>query len=237
MSPRTLRRLHRRLGLAFCLSTLLASSSGLIHNVMTWTQKPPPKALPGGPSFAAAEVKVSLTDALKAVPEAAAGAAGVNLRKIGGEPTYVIWPKDSRTPVYVSAVTGKQEPDRDEVFAGEIAARFLGGKPAEKTDYLTEFDSEYIAIFRILPVYRFETGDEAGTRVYVSTMTESVTRLTDNSRQMEANIFSNLHKLAFIPNKKARDIVLTSSMAGVFVMSLAGIALFTVTRPGKETAS
>jgi hypothetical protein len=232
MTPRTLRRLHRWLGLAFSISALLASSSGVIHNVMTWTQEPPPKALPTSPAFAPADVKISLAEAIRAVPAASTnGAKAVNLRVIGGEPTYVVWPLGARAPAYVSAVTGLPDPGRDEVFAAEIATRQLGGKAVRKTAYLAAFDAEYIAIFRILPVYRFDTDDPAGTRVYVSTMTESVTRLTDDSRQLEADIFSRLHKLSFIPDKTVRDLVLTATTGGIFLVSVAGIALFFVTRP------
>jgi uncharacterized iron-regulated membrane protein len=232
MNPRTLRQLHRWLGLIFSVSALLASSSGVIHNVMTWTQEPPPRALPNSPVIDAATVKIALADAIRAVPDAAAqGTKAVNLRVIAGEPTYVIWPRESRSPSYVSAVTGRLEPDRDEAFAREIATRFLGGKPATKAGYLTAFDSEYIAIFRILPVYRFDTGDAQGTRVYVSTMTESVTRHTDDGRQVEARIFTNLHKLGFIPDKTVRDIVLTATTGGIFLVSVAGLWLFFATRP------
>jgi hypothetical protein len=82
-----------------------------------------------------------------------------------------------------------------------------------------------------------ETGDPAGRRVYVSTMTESVTRFTDEGRQWEANIFSNLHKLAFIPNKMLRDGTLVVGTAGIFVLSLSGVVLFFVTRPRVRSAN
>jgi len=179
------------------------------------------------------------------VPTASSGVRAVNLRMIAGEPTYVVWTREAKAPAYVSGTTGKVVADRDEVFAGEIATRFLGGTSVRKTAVLTAFDSEYLPIFRILPVYRMETGDAAGTRVYVSTMTESVTRFTDHRRQWEANVFSYLHKLSFIPNKALRDGVLVVGTAGIFLLSLAGVVLFFVTRPrarsiagpGKTTGS
>jgi len=231
MSTKTLRQLHRRLGLAFSLSALLASFSGVLHQVMTWTQDPPPKAIPSGPEVPVDSVRIPLAQAVQAVPTASSGVRAVNLRMIAGEPTYVVWTREAKAPAYVSGTTGKVVADRDEVFAGEIAMRFLGGASVRKTALLTTFDSEYLPIFRILPVYRMETGDAAGTRVYVSTMTESVTRFTDHRRQWEANVFSNLHKLSFIPNKALRDGVLVVGTAGIFLLSLAGVVLFFVTRP------
>jgi len=237
MSTKTLRQLHRWFGLAFSLSALLASFSGVLHQVMTWTQDPPPKAIPSGPEVPVDSVRIPLAQAVQAVPTASSGVRAVNLRMIAGEPTYVVWTREAKAPAYVSGTTGKVVADRDEVFAGEIATRFLGGASVRKTAVLTAFDSEYLPIFRILPVYRMETGDAAGTRVYVSTMTESVTRFTDHRRQWEANVFSYLHKLSFIPNKALRDGVLVVGTAGIFLLSLAGVVLFFVTRPRARSSS
>jgi hypothetical protein len=170
------------------------------------------------------------------LPPTTNGARAVNLRTIGGRPWYVARPVAPGTAQYVSADTGEVDPKRDAVFAAEIAARFLHVKPEEvrQTDFLTQFNREYINIFRILPVYRFDLGDRLKTRVYVSTMTESVTRHTDNYRQFEANMFGSLHKLNFIPNKTARDLVLTLTTFGIFCVSLAGIVLFFVTAPRRS---
>ena len=106
----------------------------------------------------------------------------------------------------------------------------------EKTDFLNAFNREYINIFRVLPVYRFDSVDGQGTRVYVSTTTGSVTRHTDNRRQFEANIFSNFHKLAFIPDKALRDWVLVGLTSATAIVALAGVALFFVTRPRRNRA-
>jgi hypothetical protein len=93
---------------------------------------------------------------------------------------------------------------------------------------------EYLNIFRILPVYRFDTKDKLQTRVYVSTTTGSVTRHTDRGRQFEATIFTMFHKLGFIPNKDIRDLVLTIMTLGTFLVSLLGIWLFFATRTKKS---
>ncbi|HSH95792.1 MAG TPA: hypothetical protein VK968_16730 [Roseimicrobium sp.] len=231
LSPSTLRKLHRWLGLSFSVSALMASSSGVLHNVMTWTQSPPPAPQPSEARIDPSQFSVPLSAAISSVPGATNGIKAVNLRSIGGKPWYLAYAAGSRTPHYIDATTGKIHPEQDERFAEEIARKHLGGMDVKKTAYLTSYDDEYIAIFRILPVYKFEPGDAKGTRVYVSTMTESVTRLTDNSRQREASIFSNLHKLQFIKSKPLRDGILTLTTFGIFSLSLAGIVLFFMTRP------
>jgi hypothetical protein len=83
-------------------------------------------------------------------------------------------------------------------------------------------------------VYRFDVDDGKGTRVYVSTMTGSVTRHTDDQRQLEANVFSNFHKLMFIKDKDLRDGLLTLMTLGIFLVAVLGIVLFFMTRPSTK---
>ena len=223
------RKAHRWLGLLFSLSILASAGSGILHNVMTNTQPPPPPALPLGGGLAAERIKISVTEAIARLPKKDAQA--VNLRAVHGEPWYQIFTSDANQPVYVSAVDGRIDPLEDERYAAQIASAFLGGAKVRKADYLTAFNNEYINIFRLLPVYRFDTDDGLNSRVYVSTTTGSVTRHTDDNRQLEANIFTNVHKLGFIPNKLVRDVILTVLTLGVFVAACLGIVLFFLTSP------
>lgn len=234
MSPKLIRKLHRWLGLVFSLSVLMASGSGVIHNVMTRTQAPPPQAKPSGGGMDVNAIKITVAEAVAKLPEASPEVQAVNLRGIGGQPWYQIYTKTSRAPQYVSAVDGKVDPSRDEAYAAEIARNFLAGAEVRKTDFLTAFNTEYLNIFRILPVYRFDTGDGLDTRVYVSTTTGSVTRHTDCQRQFEATIFTMFHKLGFIRDKDLRDLALTVLTFGTFLVACLGIALFLVTGPKKR---
>ncbi|MEQ1838782.1 MAG: hypothetical protein ABL994_00110 [Verrucomicrobiales bacterium] len=234
MNTRLVRKLHRWIGLIFSLSVLMASGSGVIHNVMTRTQAPPPSARPSGGGMEVNAITVSVAEAVAKLDTENPEVQAVNLRGIGGRPWYQIYTKSSPVPHYVSAVDGRLDPSQDEAYAAEIAKNFLGGKEISKTDFLTTFNSEYLNIFRILPVYRFDAGDELDTRVYVSTTTGSVTRHTDRKRQFEARIFTNFHKLGFIPNKDLRDLVLTVLTTGTFLVACLGIALFFATRPKKR---
>jgi hypothetical protein len=233
MSPKLIRKLHRWLGLAFSISVLMASGSGVLHNIMTRTQAPPPQAKPSGGGMDVNAIKVTVAEAVAKLgdkPEVQA----VNLRGIGGQPWYQIYVKDIKGPQYVSAVDGRVDPAQDEAYAAEIAKNFLAGAEVKKTDFLTAFNMEYLNIFRILPVYRFDAGDTLETRVYVSTTTGSVTRHTDRERQFEATIFTMFHKLGFIRDKDTRDLVLTVLTMGTFLVALLGIWLFFVTRPRKN---
>ncbi len=235
MSSRLIRKLHRWLGLLFSLSVLIASGSGVLHNVMTRTQAPPPSARPSGGGMDVQAIKLTVAEAVAKLSEPSPEVQAVNLRGIGGQPWYQIYTKGAKGPQYVSAIDGRNDPAQDEAYAAEIAKNFLAGAAVKKTDYLTAFNTEYINIFRILPVYRFDSGDALDTRVYVTTTTGSVTRHTDKQRQFEATIFSNFHKLGFIPNKDTRDLVLTVLTFGTFLVALLGIALFFATMPKKRS--
>ncbi|MBK8036168.1 MAG: PepSY domain-containing protein [Verrucomicrobiaceae bacterium] len=232
MSPRLIRKLHRWLGLLFSISVLMASGSGVLHNIMTRTQAPPPQAKPSGGGMDVNAIQISVADAVAKLG-GNAEAQAVNLRGIGGQPWYQIYIKDAKGPQYVSAIDGRVDPAQDEAYAAEIAKNFLAGAEVKKTDFLTAFNMEYLNIFRVLPVYRFDVNDSLDTRVYVSTTTGSVTRHTDRERQLEATIFTMFHKLGFIRDKDMRDLVLTVLTFGTFLVALLGIWLFFATQPRK----
>lgn len=229
---RIIRKLHRYLGLLFSVSILMSSGSGVIHVIMTRTQSPPPQARPSGSIIDTSMIKITPAAAFpKAAP------AAINIRNISGQPHYQAFIPGQKALTYINASTGLENSNGDTLYAKEIAANFLSSNELRQTDFLMEFNSEYINIFRILPVYRFDLNDGKGTRVYVSTTTGSVTRHTDDQKQFEANIFTNFHKLGFIPNKDVRDWVLTILTAAAFLISILGIVLFFLTQPRKREQS
>jgi uncharacterized iron-regulated membrane protein len=215
LDHKTLRKLHRWLGLIFSLFVFLAAGSGVLHNTMSMTQKP----------LDPAQLLITPQTAAQSLPGGTTLSA-VSIREIGGVPWYQLYPSGGKEPVYVNALAGNKDETADERYAAQIASANLGGAAVKKMEYLTAFNDEYISIYRILPVYRFDMDDGKGTRVYVSTMTGSVTRATDNKKQFEANVFSNFHKFAFIPDKTIRNWVLTSTTAGIALVALLGLALF-----------
>lgn len=225
-----IRQIHRWMGLVFSLSLLMSSASGILHQVMTRTQSAPPSARPGGREWKPESIAVSIPDALRKAGLEKKKLLAVNVRDIHAEPWYQFFLEGEADPVYVNAADGTVNFLQDEIYASQIASDYLGGIPVKKTDYLTRFNGEYLNIFRLLPVYRFDAGDKKATRVYVSTVTGSVARHTDRHRQFEANIFSNFHKLAFIPDKDLRDFILIAMTIGIFLTGIAGITLFFISR-------
>lgn len=217
-----LRTFHRWHALVMSLVVVMSASSGLIHTWMSRTQAPPPPARPAG--------EVDLSQVAIPPSRLPGPAAGVSLRTIGGVPWWQVMPTDGGALRWFDARSGAEDPAADARYAAKIAQRALGTATVTQDAYLTAFDGEYFAIFRILPVYRFSAGDAAGTRVYVSTMTGSVTRLNDDQQQLEGNLFSMLHKWMFIANRTVRDWALMSAMAGIILLAASGLLLFWRTR-------
>jgi uncharacterized iron-regulated membrane protein len=229
MKPTSIRQLHRWTGLACALGLFMASASGILHVVMTWTQSAPPPTRPTD-AIRAADLLISPAEALERLGGTPASA--ISLRLIGGEPWWQVLAPGSSVPAYISARDGREEAERDGLYAAEIASRYLGGRPVRWTRRLDSYDREYIPIFRLLPVHRLDVDDGQGTRLYVSTLTGSVARHTDNGRQREANLFSLLHKYQFIPAKGARDLALVTVTALMLITSVGGLWLFFATRRG-----
>jgi len=217
-----LRTFHRWHALAMSVIVITSASSGLLHTWMAHHQSPPPPARPAGVVDLAA---VTYAPALLPGP-----AAGVSLRAIAGVPWWQVIPAGPGPVRWFEAQTGVEDSTADARYASEIARRALGVEVVRQTGYLTAYDAEYIAIFRILPVYKFTSDDGNGTRVYVSTMTGSVTRLTDDAKQVEALSFSLLHKWMFISNRNVRDWALMVAMSSIIALAVSGLVLFWRTR-------
>lgn len=224
-----LRRFHRWHALAMSVIVITSAGSGLIHTWMSTHQAPPPATRPveavnlAGATLPPAQLPAHL-------PVDAGQPVSASLRSLDGRPCWQVICSGRSAPLWLDAVTGQPDPGADERYAAGIAARAAGGHGVRQTAYLESYDSEYIAIFRLLPVYRFEVDDHYGTRLYVSTMTGSIARATDDRKQFEANVFSLFHKWTFIPWKGVRDWALIVAMASLILLATVGLVLFWTTR-------
>lgn len=229
MKRLTLRRFHRFHALFMTIIVLMAALSGMLHTAMTWLQSPPPRP---GPLTALdlSQLTVGIDQVRTALPSNTGKVLGLSIRPIGDLPFWQVMVSSQPQPLYVNATTGELDTTADSRYAQEIASKHLGLSSVEMTDWITAFDNEYIFIYRILPVYRFDAKDEAGNRVYVSTMTGSVTRHTDDLKQLESASFTYLHKWAFIGNKTVRDVMMVVANLSLVALAFSGVVLFWRTR-------
>ena len=90
INSKQLRQVHRWVGLIFSLSILMSAGSGVLHNVMSRTQSPPPAARPAG-FILPRDVRISVADALKHLSNQNVKLQAVSIRSISGEPWYQLF--------------------------------------------------------------------------------------------------------------------------------------------------
>lgn len=223
VSPRG-RRLHRVLGLVFGTYVLLAAMSGISHNLMSaFFPAPPPARSTGGVAVEA--ITLTPREAV-ATADGKGSVDAVNLRMIAGAPWYQVFFSGDPAPRYVQAESGAVDPAMDEIHAREIAARMFQGSTPTLTARLDSFDGEYLNIYRLLPVYRFEIGDGRGSRAYISTVTGSAAFATNDARQTVAGFFSNVHKLNFISHVPLKLTLLSILAFGAIVTVAYGFLMW-----------
>jgi hypothetical protein len=122
-----IRKAHRWLGLAFSLTLLMSSGSGVIHTIMSRTQAPPPAARPAGGGLDAAAIRLSPLEAIARIP-AGKSVAAINLRSIGGQPCYQIFTADGAIPTYISAVMASPIPNLTKCTLRKLLRHFSAAK-------------------------------------------------------------------------------------------------------------
>lgn len=138
MKPATIRKLHRWTGLTCALGLLMASTSGILHVVMTWTQSAPPLAALAG-SIDPAQIRIAPAEAFARLGAGTGTIASISLRVIGGEPWWQFLTGSPATPRYVSAVDGRVEPTvLEKVKPGDA----ISARMSRRTDdwWLTEVE-------------------------------------------------------------------------------------------------
>jgi len=154
---------YRWLALVCSVTLILSAGSGVLHILMTFSQKAPPPPGPSGRGLSPGQFALTPAQIASALPEKAAKISEINLRLIAGQPWYIAYTSDSKIPHYIDGQSGVLDDSMDGVFAAQIAREFLQSDKEVKTDYLTSFSGEYINIFRILPLYRFDHHDGSET--------------------------------------------------------------------------
>ncbi|MDA5193448.1 hypothetical protein [Govanella unica] len=234
LSPKG-RRIHRLLGLVFGLYLLAAALSGLSHNLMSAFFMPPPPARSSA-AFDLASITLSPRDSVARLQGVdPASVEGVNLRIIDSKPWYQLFIRGQATPSYVRATDGLTDPHADAHHAAEIARTIFPGQTARLTARLDAYDDEYITIYRLLPVYRFDVADGKGSRVYISTVTGSAAFATTDGRQAISNFFSTVHKFNFIANKTLKLSLLTFFAGGAILTVLWGLLMWLAQRRRRGT--
>jgi hypothetical protein len=220
--PRTVRRLHRRVGLVAFLAVALGAGSGVLHTTMIFLADAPPPPRPALPP--------PVTEAT-AVPPVPAGTVALAVVAVDETAVYQARFAGSPVPEYFDAMYGKVIDGGERQLARSIAEQALGPDPIWlKRKHA--FDVDYGRINKFLPVSAWRAaapgaGKEGDNdrEVHVSTVTGSITRSTTGWDRAQIRLFNWLHSLSWLP-EPVRTVVLVLLAASIFVTTGLGIVLF-----------
>ena len=224
LNSKKVRNAHSWIGIVVALYVVMATISGGIHIIMANFYSPPPPVMPQG-LVNLDKASLPLGDITKKIPKDEQVRA-VNIRTINNDLWYQVVTEKGK-PYYINATSGLVAENMDDTYAKQIALAYLKSqKNIANSDYITSFNDEYLNIFRVLPVYLFTAENKNGERVYVSTVTGSVTLYLNKPRAFGQKLFSYLHKLSFIQNKLIRDILMSVLVLSVLITTLIGVGIF-----------
>ncbi|MDM4771121.1 PepSY domain-containing protein [Solimonas sp. SE-A11] len=215
-------RWHRRLSLLAGVALLLWAASGLLHPLMSWTN---PRAAafappPGEPLALPAQAPSAL---LEAEP-----AGIVRLLSQGGQSLWQIASPDRQHLRYVDADTGEPVPEADRVRAVQLARHYTGLQSASLSEvrHITQYDREYPAVNRLLPVWRVEFADERGLTAYVHTGEDRLASLTDRRKRVLLTLFQTVHTLDFLEGVEGLRLgLILAAVGSVLAMAMLGIGM------------
>lgn len=211
-----LKKLHKYASIICVTYLLMAAFSGSLHIVMSYSKPPTPKS---------ASLSKNVSDLALVKKLNLQNIQGLSLKESGGQFWWQVVQEDSSVR-YFNYQNDIEASGVDQDMAVEIAKTVNSSDKIKDIKYVTEFDHEYISIFRILPVYRIQFENSLEEVVYVSTVTGGITLYSNKYKRITSALFSTLHKFSFIPNKTARDAALATFLSLVIITAISGIFIF-----------
>jgi hypothetical protein len=190
---------HRRLAWIAGLALLAWGSSGILHTVITRVGPPlvdvrppaPAMDLAGARAFGALLSEAGVREARAVRIVATADGARLQVTESAGLPRR-----------YFDLRTGAELPDYDRAQAIYLARHYLGRADlAVGSARLQQtFDRDYVPVNRLLPVWRIDFADEAGTRVWIYTETGALALASDRTKRALQRVFEFVHTWHWMPS-------------------------------------
>jgi hypothetical protein len=130
---------------------------------------------------------------------------------------------------YFRLKDGSEIVDHDRTHALWLANYSMGLRNAtvRSVETLTEFDDEYPAVNRLLPVYRIVFDRDDDLTVYIHTETNAVAAVTNAFKSGTQQWFQRLHTWSWMPREaEAARVVLIGALVGaLFALAATGTAM------------
>ncbi len=231
---------HRKLAWLSLIALLLFMGSAVTHPILSWTGPKATKFRPPTAYSGAADLQaiapilkrhnINLAQVVKLVP----GTDGVLLQVTEN-------PIEARR--YFDLSSGEEIANHDEQHAVWLANYYFGREagnelPLKSVEFISEFDSAYPWVNRLLPVYRIQFADEDNTSAYIYTELNALASVgNDYKTQMQA-IFRNLHTWSWLNKfEYARIIIMALMLGSATLMILAGIGLLILLKSRKNMST
>src|SRR5690606_1941251 len=117
----------------------------------------------------------------------------------------------------------------DEYYARRLASHYAGRAASEivSARFMTQFDEEYMAVNRLLPVWRIEFSGPDHLRAYIDTDQARLATLIDDTRVVLGSIFRLGHNWAFLDDLPRMQLAVMAAVLGVALFSAAsGLTLY-----------
>ena len=216
-------RWHQKIGFYLALLIISWGLSGLAHPIISrLNPKPMAFSVPAEPILLTTEF--SLTQLLDdyQITEVQ------RLRIFNWQGVPVLRILHSGTSSYFNLNT------REKINAGEnkyahYLARYYSGdhdSAIKNTSQLSEFNSDYHYINRLLPITRVDLERGDGLRIYIDTDSGRLGTLSNDRKYLTGTLFRNLHSWVFIDNIGLRTTVMLATLTLGFLISAVGLWLY-----------
>ncbi|MBX3707952.1 MAG: hypothetical protein KF911_15070 [Pseudomonadales bacterium] len=189
---------HRRLAWIAGLALLAWGSSGILHTVITRVGpqladvRPPAPAmdLAGARAFGAVLTQAGVRETRAVRIVATADGAHLQVTESAEAPRR-----------YFDLRTGAERPDYDRAQAIYLARHYLGRADLAVVSARLQqtFDRDYVPVNRLLPVWRIDFADAAGTSVWIYTETGALALASDRTKRGLQRVFELVHTWSWMP--------------------------------------
>ena len=214
---------HQSVGIYVCLAIIAWGLSGLAHPLITRLNPQPAAFFPPSSTVD--------PDAI-ANPVTTLSAAGITdfraLRLLNFESRPYFRVETDDRVIWIDAISSRVRPHGEKDYAVHLARHYLGDYESvvSGVDKITAFDSDYLYIDRLLPVYRvtFDRPDEM--RAHVETATGRLATLTDDRKALTGRLFRLFHSWSGGSERHWSFLLMAALLIGAAFTSAAGLFVY-----------
>jgi hypothetical protein len=232
MFNQRLSKWHRQIGWIAAVALFIWGGSAVTHPAMVWFGPqaqhnfPPTMSVPGEAlqNLAPLLVKVSKSNELKVI------------KLVPGEsgPLLQLSRDQDSSRRYFDVENQQLLPNHDQSQAEWLASYYTGRKRDEirRVDFQTDFNHEYPAVNRLLPVYRVAFGAEEAMVAFIHTETGALASLLNPFKNRLQWIFQNLHTFKWLDGLENIRLLLAGTLlVTLAVMAIIGLLLLFAYKP------